>query len=572
MMNGILPHRVFKESSMKESLRSLLRHAAGKVAAEKGFSWSESHPVQLEVCRDEKFGDFSSNLALELSSRTGPPRIPPRQLGEAILAHVPADHGLVEKAEVAGPGFLNFFVRRQRWLEALAEVIRLDRRYGNSDAGGGLKVQLEFVSANPTGPLHVGHGRGAAVGDILSRILTVTGHRVTREFYINDAGRQVELLSRSVLARCREVAGRDGDFPEDGYRGAYIYDLARQAIEEQGESILDLPEEEILGSLREFSTKAILGWIRRDLEAFGVSFDSWFSERSLYGQGRWGKFVEELKGKGLIFEEDGALWFRSSRFGDDKDRVVVKKDGSRTYLASDVLYHDDKYRRGFQRLVNVWGADHHGYIPRMKAVVQALGHSPDSLEVRLVQLVSLTRGGKAVAMGKREGEFTTLAEVVKEVGKDAARFFFLMRRCESALEFDLDLAKERSADNPVFYVQYAHARICSIFRTRDEKGLPPVVPREIDLDPLVLPEELGIIKKAALYPDVLEMSARGLEPHHLAHYLVGLAGSFHSYYNKTRVITDDERLSLARLGMVRAVGIVIRNGLELMGVSAPETM
>jgi arginyl-tRNA synthetase len=556
---------------LKEEITSLLREAAAKVAEERGFPWQEDIPILVEVTRDEKFGDFSSNLAMDLSSRTGSPRIPPRELGEAIVGALPAGD-LVERAEIAGPGFMNFFVRRERWLQALGEVLLLDGAYGRSDVGGGRKVQVEFVSANPTGPLHLGHGRGAAVGDILSSILVATGHVVEKEFYVNDAGRQIEMLALSVLARCRELQGKGGDFPEDGYRGEYVYDLAKEALREKGKSFLDLPEKEVLAFLGEFAPAIVLGWIRRDLASFGVSFDRWFSEKSLYTAGRWEEVVAELKKKNLLFTEDDALWFRSSRFGDEKDRVVVKNDGSRTYLASDILYHEDKFRRGFERVINLWGADHHGYVPRMKAVAEALGRSPDDLAVRLIQLVSLTRGGTAVAMGKRQGEFTTLAEVVEEVGRDAARFFFLMRRCDSSLEFDLDLAKEQSSDNPVFYVQYAHARISSIFRTREEKGLSSTEPAKVNLDPLQLPEEMSLVKKLALYPDVLVACAQGLEPQPLAQYLVGLSKAFHSYYNKIRVITDDEELSQARLGMVQAVRIVIRNALGIMGITAPEKM
>lgn len=569
---AILPFRVLSEDYVKEDVASLLREAAAAVAREKGIEWKQEIPVHVEVCRDEKFGDFSSNLAMEMASGARSAGISPRELGASILAALPADSPLVDRAEVAGPGFLNFFVRRERWLEALREVLLRGEKYGRGDFGRGEKVQVEFVSANPTGPLHLGHGRGAAVGDILSRVLETTGHEVQKEFYVNDAGRQVEMLARSVLARSLERLGKGGAFPEEGYRGEYVYDLADKAIEEKGEWLHDGPEEEVLAYLGESAATRVLGWIRRDLEEFGVAFDTWFSEKSLYDDDRWDRVVERLEGQDLLYRSEGALWFRSTRFGDDKDRVVVKKEGSRTYLASDILYHDDKFRRGFQRVIDIWGADHHGYVPRMEAVVQALGHPPDAFAVRLVQLVSLTRGGKAVAMGKRQGEFTTLSEVVREAGKDAARFFFLMRRCESSLEFDVDLAKARSADNPVFYVQYAHARISSIFRTRAEGGLPAPDPEETDLEPLSLPEEMSLIKKITLYPDVLVTSVRLLDPHPLTQYLVALAGSFHSYYNKVRVITDDEGQSRARLAMVQAVGIVIRNALGVMGIAAPEKM
>jgi arginyl-tRNA synthetase len=556
---------------VKDEVGALLAAALEVVARERGFAPDALPAVPVDFCKDERFGDFTSNVAMELSSRLGR-KVPPRELGQAILAALPAGNGLIEKAEVAGPGFLNFTVRRERWLRALRDVLEQGAAYGRSALGAGARVQVEFVSANPTGPLHLGHGRGAAVGDILCRILEATGHRVWREFYVNDAGRQVATLARSVLARCREQLGREAAFPEDGYKGDYVRDLAGAALAERGAALLELPEPEALAYLSDFSIGVVMGWIRRDLEAFGVRFDEWFSERSLYRPGLWEETERELAGRDLLFTEEGALWFRSTRFGDDKDRVVVKQDGSRTYLASDILYHRDKFRRGFDRVIDVWGADHHGYIPRMHAVVQALGRPADDLAVRLIQLVSLTRGGKAVAMGKREGEFTTLAEVVNEVGRDAARFFFVMRRCESTLEFDLELAKAKTADNPVFYVQYAHARINSIFRARSGAGGDPAQAAAADFGLLALPEELGLIRKTATYPDVLASCARLMDPHPLAAYLVSLAAAFHSYYNKVRVIGDDEALTGARLGLVRAVGVVLHNGLDLMGVTAPVEM
>jgi len=559
---------------VKEELASLVGAAVARIAREQGFAWDPAIPAPVETCRDERFGDFTSNAAMELASRADASgrKMSPRELGQAILAALPAAAGLVEKAEIAGPGFINFTVRRERWQEALAGILAAGAAYGRSGAGKGARVQVEFVSANPTGPLHLGHGRGAAVGDILCRILEATGHEVQREFYINDAGRQAETLARSVLARCREQLGGAAAFPEDGYKGDYVRDLAREAVARHGAMLATLPESAAPATLGEAAMATVLGWIRRDLEAFGVRFDVWFSERSLFQPGVWEAVEQQLSGRDLLFEQEGALWFRSTRFGDDKDRVVVKNDGSRTYLASDILYHADKFRRGFERVIDIWGADHHGYIPRMQAVAQALGQPADALALRLIQLVTLTRAGKAVAMGKREGEFVTLAEVVGEVGADAARFFFVMRRCESHLEFDLELAKSRTADNPVFYVQYAHARIASIFRTQTERGPAGVDETGADLGRLELPEELGLIKRLAGYPEVLAVCARTLEPHPLASYLVGLAAAFHGYYNRVRVVTEDEGASRARLALVRAVGIVLRNGLALMGVTAPDRM
>ncbi|HEY5998505.1 MAG TPA: arginine--tRNA ligase [bacterium] len=557
---------------MKQELAAHVGAAVAKVAADRGLQWRPDPAGLIEQCRDERFGDFTTSAAMELASRAVGRKIPPRELGQAILAALPAGDGLIAKAEVAGPGFINITIRRERWLAALAGIAAQDAAYGRSDLGQGRRVQVEFVSANPTGPLHLGHGRGAAVGDILCRVLEATGHAVVREFYVNDAGRQVETLARSVLARCREQLGGEARFPEDGYKGDYVRDLARDAVARHGASLLALPDEQAPATLGEEAMATILAWIRRDLEAFGVRFDVWFSERSLYRPGAWEALVEQLRARDLLFEQEGALWFRSTAFGDDKDRVVVKNDGSRTYLASDILYHADKFRRGFERVIDIWGADHHGYIPRMQAVVQALGQPADALAVRLIQLVTLTRGGKAVAMGKREGEFTTLAEVVAEVGADAARFFFVTRRCESHLEFDLELAKAKTADNPVFYVQYAHARIASIFRTQAERGAGGLDDAGADLERLALPEELSLIKRAASFPDVLAACARGLEPHPLAQYLVGLAAAFHGYYNRVRVISEDVETSRARLALARGVGVVLRNGLGLMGVPAPDQM
>jgi len=557
---------------MKEELASLVGAAVAHVARERGFAWDPATPAPIESCRDERFGDFTSNAAMGLASRAVGGKVPPRELAQAILAALPAAPDLIEKVEIAGPGFINFRVRRERWLTALGGILANGAAYGRSLIGKGARVQVEFVSANPTGPLHLGHGRGAAVGDILCRILEATGHVVQREFYINDAGRQVETLARSVLARCREQLGAAAAFPEEGYKGEYVRDLAREAVVRHGANLATLPDSEAATVLGDAAMATVLGWIRRDLEAFGVRFDNWFSERSLYQPGVWESVEEQLRGRDLLFEQEGALWFRSTFFGDDKDRVVVKNDGSRTYLASDILYHADKFQRGFERVIDIWGADHHGYIPRMKAVAQALGRSADALAVRLIQLVTLTRAGKAVAMGKREGEFVTLAEVVGEVGADAARFFFVMRRCESHLEFDLELAKSKTADNPVFYVQYAHARIASIFRTQKERGAAGADESGADLGLLALPEELGLIKRLAGYPEVLAVCTRTLEPHPLANYLVGLAAAFHGYYNRVRVVTEEEAASRARLALVRAVGIVLRNGLDLMGVAAPDQM
>jgi arginyl-tRNA synthetase len=480
--------------------------------------------------------------------------------------------GLFAKVEIAGPGFINLTISSSAWLEVLAEIHRLDKNYGHSKLGGDRYVQVEFVSANPTGPLHVGHGRGAAIGDALASILEATGHRVEREYYINDAGTQIETLGRSVFLRYQQLLGREVEFPEACYQGDYIKTLAAEMEEIHNDSYLDATEQEALPQFSGYAGKRILAGIRKDLEEFGVHFDRWFSEKSLYDNGAVDRVIETLKASDNIYEKDGALWFRSAAFGDEKDRVVVRANGMTTYLASDLAYHQDKYLRGFDLVIDLWGADHHGYMERMYAGVMALGQERQALNLLLVQLVNLLRQGKQVAMSTRGGEFVTLADVVDEVGRDAARFIFLTRRSDSPLDFDLELAKEKSADNPVYYVQYSHARIRSITRLAAERNLTLDDQTKLDLNRLNLPEEMALIKQLSLYPEVVENSARFLEPHRIPYYLTQLASAFHSYYKHHRIIQDDLDLARARFQLILAIGIVIRNGLGLLGVSAPEKM
>ena len=447
---------------------------------------------------------------------------------------------LFKHIDVAPPGFLNFTLHPRCWIEVLRAIENHGSSYGKSCIGKGKKIILEFVSANPTGPLHVGHGRGAALGQAMASLLTATGYTVSREFYINDAGRQLQLLGRSVYARYRELLGKDSTFPEDGYHGDYIKGLAESVAHSHGESLLENAPDEAETVCAQVASQILLDRIKEDLAKFGVNFETWFSETTLHSKGLVQKNLDELCVRDLAKEEDGALWFRSSEFGDDKDRVVKKQDGTYTYLAADMAYHRDKLDRGFDTLVNIWGADHHGYIPRMSATVQAFGHEKESLRVVLVQMVSLLRGTQKIEMSKRAGEFVTLREVVEEVGSDAANFFFLMRRADTHLDFDLELAKQQSSDNPVYYVQYAHARLASLFRVAQERHVTLPTIEDVDASLFLGADELGLIKTLAQYPCILEGSALALEPHRITFYLQDLAAQLHAYYNKHRVLPAAE--------------------------------
>ena len=524
--------------------------------------------VPWAVPPQPSLGDLSSPLALSFAPALGRR---PRDVAEEILRALTLDPGLIARAEVAGTGYLNFFVAPAYWRRVVRVAREQGAAFGRSQTGGGRTVQVEFVSANPTGPLHVAHGRGAAVGDAVARLLEATGWHVEREYYINDAGAQVALLGASVWARYQELCGRAAAFPPDGYQGAYVRHLAEAFLAKEGKRLLALPEGEAASLCAAFGREEVLGWIQRDLAAFGVTFDRWFSERSLLERGEVGATLDFLRGRGHLDEREGALWFRSSAFGDDKDRVLVKSSGELTYAASDIAYHWDKLRRGFNRLINVWGADHHGYISRMKAAVAALGYDPGSLTVLLVQIVRLLRGGQEVRMSKRTGDFISLQEVLEEVGPDACRYIFLTRRADSHLDFDLEVAKAQSMENPVYYVQYAHARCASILREAEKAGVPLPVP-EAPVDRLALPEEVALLKQLALFPEVAEAAAAALEPHRLPVYLQGLATEFHAYYTRHRVLSEDRELSAVRLNLVAALKQVVANALALLGVGAPDRM
>jgi len=555
---------------VRDRLIRLLESSVG-TCAEKGALRLSGFkgPVEMEFTRDPAFGDYASNLAMVLASVL---RDNPRKIAGALVSHLNDRDGILEKVEIAGPGFINFFVRDNVWAGYLETVLRLGPRYGESETGENRRVQVEFVSANPTGPLHVGHARGAVIGDVVANILRASGYSVFKEYYINDVGNQMNRLGRSVYLRYRELAGQPGDFPADHYQGRYIYDLAGEILARDGKAHLEEPPEDAERFFTSYAAGSIMDGIREDLKAFGVLFDNYFSERELYKERGVDTLLESLERSGFIYREGETLWFRSTAFGDEKDRVVVRDTGEPTYFAADIAYHKNKYERGFDNLIDIWGADHHGYIPRVKAAVQAMGIDPDTLRIILVQLVSLSREGKPVPMSTRAGEFVTLREVVDEVGKDAARYNFLMRRSDSHLDFDLELAKKQSNENPVYYVQYAHARIESIIRTARERGMEIPAFREIDPAKLRIQEEIALIKSITRYPEIVEGSARALEPHRLTFYLNDLASLFHSYYNKNRVISDDPEMSRARLVLVMAIGTVLKNALGLLGVSAPEKM
>ncbi len=554
---------------MKQTVTEILIQALGR-AKEKGELKLETQPaITLDSPREKSHGDLATTLALTLAK---PESKPPRKIAEIIISNIEDRGGIIEKTEIAGPGFINFFFKQDRWKQTLFDIEAEGARYGLMNIGKGEKVLVEFVSANPTGPLHVGHGRGAAVGDALANMLAAVGFDVHREFYINDAGRQIRLLALSVYSRYQQALDNEVPFPEDGYHGDYIEEIAQAFLKKEGNSYLKVPFEECAEVFGNFGKEAMLADIRTDLEAFGVRFDTWFSESSLLQDNSVKNSLDELLESRNLYEHDGALWLRSTLFGDDKDRVVVKKDGSYTYLATDIAYHRNKLGRGFKTLVNIWGADHHGYIPRVQAVIQAFGHPKDSLHVLLVQLVAILRHGQPVPMSKRAGTFVTLRDVIQDVGSDAARFIFLTRRSDSHLDFDLDIAKEQSRENPVYYVQYAHARLASLMREAEARGI--VVPEKgsVDVALLDLEEEQNIIKALAKYPEVIEDAALAYEPHRLTYYLQDLAGLLHNYYFKHRVITEDLPRTRAKLFLMKQIKTVIQSALKILGVNAPERM
>jgi len=546
-----------------------LRQLLSATLADMGIAWPEK--TTIEPPRDKKFGDLATNVAMVAAKTTGtPPRELAERLRQALLA---AESGLAE-VSVAGPGFLNVTFAPAFWQRTVLDVLDQGSDYGRLSLGNGTKIQVEFVSANPTGPLHIGHGRGAAVGDSLARVLRAAGYDVETEYYINDAGRQMRILGQSILYRCRELLGVPVTEPEDYYRGDYVKDLARKLIDREGRQLLELPEAEAVDVCRLYGEKEILAGIKKDLEDFRVHHDVWFPESTLHATGAVDKTFAMLREKGLAYDQDGAFWFATTAFGDDKDRVLVKSSGDLTYFASDIAYHANKFQRGFDVVVDVWGADHHGYVPRMKACVAALGRDPEkSLAVVLVQLVNLLQGGEQIAMSTRAGKFETLADVVAEVGADAARFMFLSRKSDSHLDFDLLAVKEKSMENPVYYVQYAYARVQSLFAKAAERGVVPAPASPELLARLDTPADLDLLTQLEQYPDTVAAAAQNFAPHLISFYLRELAGRLHHYYTVNPVLgAGDEALTAARMRLLEAVAKVVANGLDLLGVAAPKQM
>lgn len=554
---------------MKILIQNLIEQALSD-AHNSGALPSKSFPeIEVEVPKILSHGDYSSNIAMVSASIQ---KISPRKIAETIVKHINDDNQIIERMEIAGPGFINFYIRPQSWIVFLKEVHLHGSRYGAVDIGKGKRVQVEFVSSNPTGPLHVGHGRGAAVGDSVANILSFCGYSVQKEYYVNDSGRQINTLGRSVFLRYQEILDEPVTFPEDHYQGNYIKDIAKKIVDLNGSELLNYSDEKAVIFCARYAADIILREMKLDLESFGVVFDHWFSEQSLYDSGKVTSVIEDFRKKNIIYEKDGALWFNTTVCGDEKDRVVVRNNGQTTYFASDIAYHYDKFDRGFERVIDVWGADHHGYIPRVTAAIESGGYKREQFHVILVQLVNLLRSGAPVAMSTRAGEFVTLKDVIQEVGKDAARFIFLTRNSDSSLDFDLELAKQKTNDNPVYYVQYVHARISSILRKSKEMGMTRESVSESSLFLLDTDDDIALIKILMKYPETVRLSAELMAPHRITFFLMEMASAFHAYYNKQRVISDDPLLTQARLYLMMAVRQVIANGLGLLGVTAPESM
>ena len=566
---------------IKNKLANIVRAVISDLKDE-GFINTELLPEpQIEMPKDQKHGDYASNIALILASME---KRNPRELADRIAEvlnnnNIAENKDIVKSVEVAGPGFINFKINNKVWLDSLKEILAQNENFGRLDIGNDKRIQIEFVSANPTGPLHIGHARGAVVGDTLASILTAAGFYVEREYYINDAGVQMETLGKSVYSRYLEHFGENVVYHDNYYQGEYIKEIAEKMAANEEDGLLSIGEDEAIGRCTKFALTNILDEIKSDLQDFGIKYDVWFSEKKLYDDGQVENSIKQYQDEGIIYEKEGALWFNTTDHGDDKDRVVIKSDGETTYFASDIAYHKDKYDRGFNKVINVLGADHHGYVVRMKAAIKAMGRETNDLEIILIQFVNLIRGGKPVSMSTRSGEFITMREVLDEVGADAMRYFMLMRSYDTHLDFDLDLAKKKSQDNPVFYVQYAHARISSILRQVKERGIDvsgiSALKNDditIDLSPLTLPEEAAIIRRLSEFPEVVEEAAKSLEPHRITFYVFDVASMFHSYYNHHRVITEDEKLTYARIAFVTAIMTIIKNGLALMGISAPDRM
>lgn len=557
-------------TNVLDQMYEKVKEAIADAVVAGGLATREELPVfALEVPREKSHGDLATNAAMQLTKLA---KKNPRQIAETIIANLNGEKFGIQSAEIAGPGFINFRMDKSYLYTVIGEVLSAGDDYGRVSTGAGQRVEVEFVSANPTGSLHLGHARGAAVGDALCNVLDFAGYEVTREYYINDAGNQVNNLARSIEARYRQALGQDAAMPEDGYHGEDIIGFGKLLVEKEGDKLLLMPDEERFEFFRKFGLELELDKIKRDLGKFRVNFDIWYSESSLYETGQVVQALDVLKTKGQVYEEEGATWLSTMPYGDDKNRVLVKNDGSYTYLMPDIAYHSDKYSRGYDRMINIWGADHHGYIPRVKAAMAALGNDPAKLVVLIAQMVSLFQDGEKVKMSKRTGKAVTMQDLMEEVGIDAIRYFFTMRSMDSHLDFDMDLAISTSNENPVFYVQYAHARICSIFRQAEEQGIAVQGLEGLDFSKLASEAEFDILRKLGELPQEIAETAEQYAPHRIVRYVYELASQFHSYYKAERVITEDADQTQARLALLGAVRIVIANALRLIGVSAPERM
>lgn len=552
-----------------EEMKTKIKKEITAAVEKAGLADKEQIPeVVLETPKDKAHGDYATNMAMQMARIA---KKAPRQIAEEIAAHFDKEKVSVERIDIAGPGFMNLFMDNGYLTSLIPVILQAGEDYGASDTGQGKKVQVEFVSVNPTGSLHLGHARGAAVGDALSNILDKAGYEASREYYINDAGNQIHNLALSLEARYFQALGYERELPEDGYRGADIVQFGKDLAEEYGDRFVNTDEQKRYSFFREYALERVMKKIREDLQDFRVEFDNWFSEKSLHDSGQLDQVLTFLKEKGETYEKDGAVWFRSTKYGDDKDRVLVKSDGAYTYLMPDIAYHLNKFKRGFETLINVWGADHHGYIPRMKAAVEALGYDREQLEIVIIQMVNLFQNGERVKMSKRTGKAVTLRELMDEIGVDAMRYFFVMRSPDTHLDFDMDLAVSKSNENPVYYVQYAHARICSILRQGAEMGLD--TEGESDLSLISSEKEIDLLKALGDFPEVVADAAEKLAVQRVTNYLYELSSVLHRFYNAERVLdAEDKAKSLARYRLMKAVQITIKNGLALIGVSAPERM
>jgi arginyl-tRNA synthetase len=549
-----------------EKVQHAIKQAISE-AVQKAELTAEPVDVFLESPKDKANGDYATNIAMQLARVA---KKAPRVIAEAIVENIDKEAANIEKIEIAGPGFINITIKKDYLQDVVKLVLEQKEDYGRSTSGGGERIQVEFVSANPTGDLHLGHARGSSVGDSLCNVLDMAGYDVSREYYINDAGNQINNLAWSIEARYFEALGQELNMPEDGYRGQDIKDIAEELVKEHGDKFVSMSKEDRFEAFRKHGLKVELAKLQKDLADFRVEFDVWFSETSLYEKGEIEIALDKLRANGHIFEEGGATWFRSTTFGDDKDRVLIKNDGSFTYLLPDIAYHEDKLSRGFDKLINIWGADHHGYIPRMKAAIEALGYDRDTLEVSIIQMVQLYKDGEKMKMSKRTGKAVTMRELVELVGLDAVRYFFAMRSGDSHMDFDLDLAVSQSNENPVYYSQYAHARINSILRQAEEHGFTASTD---NLSLLASEKEIDVLKKIGDFPQVVADAAKQRSPHRVTTYIHELAANFHSFYNANKVLdTSEEDMTRARLALITAVKTTIANALKLVGVSAPEKM